>query len=261
MTVPIPGPHVFVDGSGKRLPAELYRFLRLLAGQAGAGGGVIPPTPEPPPELQFSGPLSVQVQKAGEQVVFTLRGDGNPDGGNWYYGTNGDGAIGFWPITDAITGSGAITATVDYGPYDYQGELDTADDLPATVVVGDAYLIDGHLWAGVDDGEADGPGWNDLGPFNGTTTLDLTDLPPTAGGAFLLVQFDGKGRRTHEQAGTAADVPFVPAGPITATDVQAAITQAAALGGGGGEILVSDTHSAPPVMLTNEAEDDFLYSD
>lgn len=32
-------------------------------------------------------------------------------------------------------------------------------------------------------------------------------------------------------------------------------------GGGAGEILVADGISAPPVMLTNEAEDDFLYSD
>jgi hypothetical protein len=32
-------------------------------------------------------------------------------------------------------------------------------------------------------------------------------------------------------------------------------------GGSGGEILVADGMSAPPVMLTNEAEDDFLYSD
>ena len=31
--------------------------------------------------------------------------------------------------------------------------------------------------------------------------------------------------------------------------------------GSGGEILVQDGSSAPPVMLTNEAEDDFLYSD
>ena len=32
-------------------------------------------------------------------------------------------------------------------------------------------------------------------------------------------------------------------------------------GSGGGEILVADGISAPPVMLTNEAEDGFLYSD
>lgn len=30
---------------------------------------------------------------------------------------------------------------------------------------------------------------------------------------------------------------------------------------GGSEILVQNGSSAPPVMLTNEAEDDFLYSD
>ena len=30
---------------------------------------------------------------------------------------------------------------------------------------------------------------------------------------------------------------------------------------GGGEILVADGTSAPPIMLTNEAEDDFLYGD
>lgn len=30
--------------------------------------------------------------------------------------------------------------------------------------------------------------------------------------------------------------------------------------GSGGEVLVSDTNSGPPVMLTNEDESDFLYS-
>ena len=30
--------------------------------------------------------------------------------------------------------------------------------------------------------------------------------------------------------------------------------------GGAGEILVQDGSSAPPVMLTNEAESDFLYA-
>lgn len=50
---------------------------------------------------------------------------------------------------------------------------------------------------------------------------------------------------------------------LSATEVQGAIDEIAAGGVSGDccEILVSDTDSAPPVMLTNEAEDDFLYSD
>lgn len=45
--------------------------------------------------------------------------------------------------------------------------------------------------------------------------------------------------------------------------VTGAITISSAGGGGGGsgEALVADNISAPPIMLTNEAEDDFLYGD
>lgn len=97
---------------------------------------------------------------------------------------------------------------------------------------------------------------------DGVTTFGLADVADAGGGTLQRTAFDAKGRKTGTSAATAADLPFVPAGGISATDVQAAIVEAASTGAGGCcEILVSDTNSAPPVMLTNEAEDDFLYSD
>ncbi len=120
------------------------------------------------------------------------------------------------------------------------------------------------------DGEK---GWHLLGDSLDTTTLaksvdpatgvvsyDLDPLPDTGiGTALVKLTRDTYGRVEGTAAATASDLAFVPAGGITATDVQTAIAQAAA--SGGGEILVQDGSSAPPVMLTNEAEDDFVYSD
>src|SRR5690606_11903837 len=57
--------------------------------------------------------------------------------------------------------------------YNYQGELDTPDELPYPAVVDDAYLINGDLWVGVDDGGDDGPGWDNLGPAPTTAVLSL----------------------------------------------------------------------------------------
>jgi hypothetical protein len=42
---------------------------------------------------------------------------------------------------------------------------------------------------------------------------------------------------------------------------RATAAEASGGGGGAGEILVADGISAPPIMLTNEAEDDFVYGD
>jgi hypothetical protein len=68
---------------------------------------------------------------------------------------------------------------------------------------------------------------------------------------------------TNERARDATGAALVAGSGITITvdDPGDTITIAASSSGGGGEILVSDTNSAPPVMLTNEAEDDFIYSD
>src|SRR5690606_23872942 len=74
---------------------------------------------------------------------------------------------------DGVSGGYSITKAVDYGPYDYKGELDDPDDLPYPVVVGDAYLINGDLWVGADDGGDDGPGWDNLGPAPTTAVLSL----------------------------------------------------------------------------------------
>src|SRR5690606_34599021 len=129
-------------------------------------------------------------------------------------------------------------------------------DLPATGSAGEAWRVLDPAGLYAWDGAAftldeDAPG---------VVGFALEPLPDTGIGAALVKQTrDAYGRVEGTEAATASDLAFVPAGGITATDVQAAIVQAAA--SGGGEILVQDGSSAPPVMLTNEAEDDFVYSD
>ena len=125
--------------------------------------------------LTFNGAQSITVTNVDGVVTVSLAGDNDSPGGNWYYGTNTDGVRGFWPIADGVSGGYSITKAVDYGPYDFQGELDSPDELPYPVVVDDAYLINGDLWAGVDEGEPDDPGWDNLGPAPTITILSLVN--------------------------------------------------------------------------------------
>lgn len=75
---------------------------------------------------------------------------------------------------------------------------------------------------------------------SGNPTIDLVTSDLVEG---LNVYFTGSG--TNRIIGTT---------PLT-------INATGGGGSSGGEILVADGISAPPVMLTNEAENDFLYSD
>ena len=128
---------------------------------------------KPGQRLTIDGAMSVIVANVDGTITISLDGDNDSPGGNWYYGTNEAGVRGFWPIADGVSGGYSITKAVDYGPYDFQGELDTPDELPYPVVIDDAYLINGDLWVGVDDGGDDGPGWENLGPAPTTAVLSL----------------------------------------------------------------------------------------
>lgn len=91
--------------------------------------------------------------------------------------------------------------------------------------------------------------WVNPDGVTGNPSADLTDITPTTGGTLQLTQFDAKGRRTHEEAATAVDMPFVPVGPITATDVQGAIEQAAEQGGGVLPVVTGEVLSGQPVFV------------
>ena len=130
---------------------------------------------QPGKQLEFLGVGSIVLTNVDGIVTISMEGDNDSPGGNWYYGTNADGVRGFWPVADGVGATHSISKTVDYGPYDFQGELDTPDGLPYPAVVGDAYLIDGDLWVGVDDGGLDGPAWDNIGPAPTTAALSLVN--------------------------------------------------------------------------------------
>lgn len=60
---------------------------------------------------------------------------------------------------------------------------------------------------------------------DGVSTFGLEDVTPGTTASFLLTAFDGKGRRSNEVAGTAADVPYDDTGNtyVLGANVQAAL--------------------------------------
>lgn len=90
------------------------------------------------------------------------------------------------------------------------------------------------------------------GRVSGTESADTDDLPEGASNRYF----------TDERVDDRVAALLVAGDNVTLTyDDTANTLTVSATGGSGGEILVQDGSSAPPVMLTNEAEDDFLYSD
>lgn len=104
---------------------------------------------------------------------------------------------------------------------------------------------------GVDAGELE----KTVGP-DGIATLGLVALPDTGGGSLKKIVRDGFGRVSGTSNATTTDLPEGSNLYYTNARVDARI--AAAGGLQIGEILVADGIS-PPVMLTDEAETDFLY--
>ena len=166
---------------------------------------------KPGQSLKFDGVDSVSVTNVGGLVTISLVGDNDSPGGNWYYGTNADGVKGFWPVADGVGAIHSIHKVVDYGPYDFQGELDTPDELPYPVVVDDAYLINGDLWVGRDDGEPDDPGWDTLGPAPARAVLSLVndELTPAA---LHYYGTDDVGARGYHELPSGSVPYFIPEG-------------------------------------------------
>lgn len=180
---------------GEQLQAELTRLAdRVTALEDGES-------------FTFVGAGSIVISNVGGVITVALQGDNESPGGNWYYGTNADGIRGFWPIADGVGATHSIVKAVDYGAYDFQGELDVPEDLPYPVVVGDAYLINGDLWVGADDGGDDGPGWDNIGPAPTTAVLELENDEATPDPAHYYGTDESGVRGYHERRlDTLADV-------------------------------------------------------
>ena len=92
---------------------------------------------------------------------------------------------------------------------------------------------------------------------DGNPTFGLADLEDTGEGTALVkITRDSKGRVEGTESATTDDL-LEGSTNLYFTDERA---RAAVGTVSGGEILVAEGISAPPIMLTNEAEDDFIYS-
>lgn len=91
---------------------------------------------------------------------------------------------------------------------------------------------------------------------DGVITLGLADIPDAGGGALKKIMRDSFGRVAGTSDPTTTDLPE--GSNLYYTDARVDARIAAAGGLQIGEILVADGIS-PPVMLTDEAETDFLY--
>lgn len=176
MTTRIPKPGEPIADRQGRITPSWRDYFRRLAGPDSLDAvwqAIEELRIAPGEELEYRGAVSILVSNVDGVVTVSLQGDADSPGGRYYYGTNASGIKGWWPVAEAVTGGGSLASAVDYGPYHFQGELDTPDELPYPVVVDDAYLINGDLWVGVDDGEPDDPGWDNLGPAPATAVLML----------------------------------------------------------------------------------------
>jgi len=83
----------------------------------------------------------------------------------------------------------------------------------------------------------------------------------------VTLEYDGAGNTITADLTNTGVIPGIYGDsthiPVVTVDIKGRLSNMtlvdASGGSGGGEILVADGVSAPPVMLTNEAEDDFLY--
>jgi len=237
---------------GARSLEEIWAALREIRQQladAGAGSFLTRDT-------ALLGVNSVQTlgQLSDGQVRIQLRGDTPAPAARTFYGANADGALGFWSNAEGVDVGTGLAKTLDYGPYDFKGELSNESDLPPVVVVGDAYLIAGYLWAGIDEGRPGDPAWDNLGLASPTTVLSLEEIPDSGGGALFAITRDQFGRVSGTSEATTDDLPegvdslyftidrarqsvvddFIDPGVSNKAPSQRAVADAIAGGGGGG---------------------------
>jgi len=177
---------------GARSLEDIWAALREIRQQladAGAGSFLTRDT-------ALLGVNSVQTlgQLSDGRVRIQLRGDTPAPAARTFYGANADGVLGFWSNAEGVDVGPGLAKALDYGPYDFRGELSKESDLPPVVVVGDAYLIAGYLWAGVDEGRPEDPAWDNLGLASPTTVLSLEEVPDSGEGALLAITRDQFGR-------------------------------------------------------------------
>lgn len=168
---------------------EAIREIRQQLAESGAGSFLRKDT-------TLIGVNGVQTlgQLSDGLVRIQLQGDEPFPSPRQVYGIRDDESRGYMSFADMVAVGAGLDKALDYGPYDFQGELPNPDDLPGTVVVGDAYLIQGDLWVGADEGRPDDPQWENAGPASPAPVLALEPLPDAGGGALVRTQRDQYGR-------------------------------------------------------------------
>jgi hypothetical protein len=119
-------------------------------------------------------------------VLVQLQGDAPSPYPLQFYGVDSDRVRGWQWIHDALAAGDGLVRTMD--GFNVLGVLPWTDDLPVSADVGDAYLVQGRLWAW------DGADWIDEGDASGVTMFALAPLPDTGEGALLAITRDQYGR-------------------------------------------------------------------
>ena len=211
---------------GARSLDELWKAIaeiRQQLAQAGAGSFLRADT-------TVLGVNSVQTlgQLSDGLVRIQLDGDEPLPSPRQVYGVREDLSRGFMSFADMVAVGDGLAKALDYGSYAFRGELSDPGALPTVVVVGDAYLIEGDLWVGADEGRPDDPQWENAGPASPSPVLSLEELPDSGEGALLAITRDVFGRISGTRPVTAADIPG---------------------GGGTGGILPMVNGETPPVLM------------
>ena len=156
---------------GARSLDELWKAIaeiRQQLAQAGAGSFLRADTTVlGVNSVQTLGQLSdglVRIQLAGDEPLPSPR---------QVYGVREDLSRGFMSFADMVAVGDGLAKALDYGSYAFRGELSDPGALPTVVVVGDAYLIEGDLWVGADEGRPDDPQWENAGPATPAPVLSL----------------------------------------------------------------------------------------
>lgn len=94
--------------------------------------------------------LSVGPRDDGSYLL-RLVNDNDAPGARYVYSADENGVKGWHSLTDAIGVGPSLDKAVDWGDWNYLGELPSVDDLPGDSEVGDAYVIEGkaYIWDGI----------------------------------------------------------------------------------------------------------------